>query len=433
MDLNRPFRCYRITRTFLMLLLLTGSAMAQQSTSAVSLESLIETALQNNPELQAQQRTIEASRTAVPQAGSLPDPKLNLNLMNMPANTFKFDQEPMTGKQVGVMQTIPFPGKLGLKSDIARKSSEDAEAHYEELKNRIVRDIKLNYFELFYIDEAIRTTENNEQLISELVEVAQTKYQVGKGLQQDVLKAQVERSKMMDRLINLKQKRRTIVSAINTLLNRPVDTPIEAVKEPLYEPIVLSLDSLLAYAAKYRPLLKQWQARSKQSALKNALARKQYWPDFSLSVAYTQRDVLQSGAGGVDFLSAGVSVKLPLYFWRKQDKQVEESVNRRRATESGAKDARNRVLNRLDDVYGDLQKEMERIELYRTGIIPQASQSLEAATTGYRTDKVDFLTLIDNTLTLFDLELAQKRIVSEYHKNIARLEYIVGLSQEEMQ
>ncbi len=416
-----------------MLLLLTGSAMAQQSTSAVSLESLIETALQNNPELQAQQRTIEASRTAVPQAGSLPDPKLNLNLMNMPANTFKFDQEPMTGKQVGVMQTIPFPGKLGLKSDIARKSSEDAEAHYEELKNRIVRDIKLNYFELFYIDEAIRTTENNEQLISELVEVAQTKYQVGKGLQQDVLKAQVERSKMMDRLINLKQKRRTIVSAINTLLNRPVDTPIEAVKEPLYEPIVLSLDSLLAYAAKYRPLLKQWQARSKQSALKNALARKQYWPDFSLSVAYTQRDVLQSGAGGVDFLSAGVSVKLPLYFWRKQDKQVEESVNRRRATESGAKDARNRVLNRLDDVYGDLQKEMERIELYRTGIIPQASQSLEAATTGYRTDKVDFLTLIDNTLTLFDLELAQKRIVSEYHKNIARLEYIVGLSQEEMQ
>lgn len=410
----------------LFLLIQLSRAGYAQSSEQLILKDLIEEALVNNPQLKSFYSASQADVARVPQAGALPDPMLSLNMMNLPVDNFVFDQEPMTGKQVGVKQLFPFPGKLGLKERIARKGADVSIASYQEMRNQLIRNVKLVYYDIYFVDQSIITTEKNEALLEEFVKIAETKYSVGKGLQQDVLKAQVELSRMTDRLINLQQKREALEARMNALLNRPVEQSLGRTAEVKPQTKTFDRARLEQLLEEKRPLIEAWKKKIEQSKDRVALARKNYWPDFSLSLAYTQRDQLQSGMGGVDFLSGGVSLNIPLYFWRKQRKAVEENTIRQRQVEESYGNIHNQIYSDLDNVLTDLDKNVELLELYRTGIVPQARQSLESSLIGYQTNKVDFLTLVNNQLTLFNLELEYERIISNYQKNLAELEFVAG-------
>ncbi|HGY55706.1 MAG TPA: TolC family protein [Caldithrix abyssi] len=412
------------------LLLLISLVSAQDENSLLKLEDLLSEAVNNNPQLKAFYHAARADSARIPQSGSLPDPMISLNVLNLPVDNFVFNQEPMTGKQVAFKQVFPFPGKLSIKEEIARKGAEVSLSNYNELKNQLVRNVKNSYYDLYYTDASIATVQKNKSLLEEFVSIASQKYAVGKGLQQDVLKAQVELSKMIDRLISLRQKRERIEARLNALLNRPVQTPLGKTPELRAVPFNVSRDSLETMVDKNRPMLKAWQTRIEQSDEQIALANKMYWPDFSLFVAYTQREVLQNGNGGVDFLSGGVTFNVPLYFWRKQDKQVQETRLNKIRVEESYFDVRNQIYAALDNIITELDKNRQLLDLYKTGIIPQSAQSLESALIGYQTDKVDFLTLINNQMTLLNMELEYARILSAYNKNLAELEYIVGTKLE---
>ncbi len=408
------------------LLICVGIGVGQETKNVLVLENLIEEGLENNPQVKAFYTKSRADEARVPQAGSLPDPMVSLNVLNLPVDNFVFDQEPMTGKQLAVKQTFPFPGKLSLKENIARKGANVSQANWEELRWQLIRNIKVTYYKLYFVDEAIRTTEKNRKLLTEFVAIAEQKYAVGRGLQQDVLKAQVELSKMEDKLIDLRQKREEVESRMNALLNRPIDQPLAKTSPLVYKPFSLNRDDLEQLILNNKPLFKAWESRIDQSREKISLAEKQYWPDFSVFAAYSQRDVLQSGMGGVDFLSAGVTLNIPLYFWRKQRKRVEETTLLKQSVEERYQNVKLQTFSALDNAISEHLKLDERVDLYESGIIPQATQALQSAMIGYQTDKVDFLTLVNNQMTLFNLELEYARILSDYNKNVAELEYLTG-------
>ena len=408
------------------LLICVGIGVGQETKNVLVLENLIEEGLENNPQVKAFYTKSRADEARVPQAGSLPDPMVSLNVLNLPVDNFVFDQEPMTGKQLAVKQTFPFPGKLSLKENIARKGANVSQANWEELRWQLIRNIKVTYYKLYFVDEAIRTTEKNRMLLTEFVAIAEQKYAVGRGLQQDVLKAQVELSKMEDKLIDLRQKREEVESRMNALLNRPIDQPLAKTSPLVYKPFSLNRDDLEQLILNNKPLFKAWESRIDQSREKISLAEKQYWPDFSVFAAYSQRDVLQSGMGGVDFLSAGVTLNIPLYFWRKQRKRVEETTLLKQSVEERYQNVKLQTFSALDNAISEHLKLDERVDLYESGIIPQATQALQSAMIGYQTDKVDFLTLVNNQMTLFNLELEYARILSDYNKNVAELEYLTG-------
>ncbi|MCB0316581.1 MAG: TolC family protein, partial [Calditrichaeota bacterium] len=276
------------------------------------------------------------------------DPVLSVNLMNLPVSSFAFDQEPMTGKQIGIMQMFPFPGKQGLKEDIAREGAAVSEARYRELRNQLVKNVKSAYYDLFLVDKSLETVHKNIGVLQEFVRIAETKYSVGGGLQQDVLRAQVELSKLTDRRINLQKQRESVEARLNALLNRPVATPAGQPETVVFTPFLFSLDSLKSLAEHNRPLLQAWEATIRQRDEQVNLARKAYLPDFSLGVAYTQRDVLQNGMGGGDFLSGMLSVKVPLYFRRKQRRQVEESRYQQISAQQQYREMLNRVYADID-------------------------------------------------------------------------------------
>ena len=404
----------------------TSSVYAQTSDDVLVLNDLIATALEKNPQLRSLQSAIKADSAKIPQAGALPDPILSLNILNLPTNSFAFDQEPMTGKQIALNQLFPFPGKLSLKEDISAEGTAISRANYQEFKNQILRDIRISYYDLFFIDKSIEITEKNRQLIKEYTEIAESKYKVGKGLQQDVLKAQVELSKMIDKLIKLEQKRQVKQAQLNTLLNQPVNTPLGKPADLSFSRLNESLDSLRMQARSNRPMLQGWASMRKQSMLRVDLAKKDYWPNIGIFVAYTQRDVLQNGSPGYDFLSGGISLNLPIYSGSKQSQKVEEMIYNKNMVDERYQQIVNQIYFELEDSFSSATKNIKLVNLFKTGIIPQASQSLESAMTGYQTDKVDFLTLINNQITLFNYELDYYRVLSEYNKDLASIEYLTG-------
>lgn len=419
-----------ITRRMLaglyLLLLLPITIQAQNQESVLMLDELIQKVLTENPELQSSYESWEASKTRISQQEALPDPTLGLNMMNLPVNSFALDQEPMTGKQITLMQMFPFPGKLNLKGKIAQSDSDISLQQYQELQNQLVKKTKQSYFDLFYVDQAIATVENNQDLLSEFVEIAETRYSVGNGLQQDVMRAQVALSKMIDKELKLRQQRESLQARINALINEPADAPLGRPVDPGINNLTTDLNSLVELADTSSPLLEAWRTVVQRSDQKVDLALKGRYPDFSIGLAYTQRDELQNGMKGYDFVSGMFNVRIPLYFNKKQDKKVQEMQITRTSMEYRYQDVENSIEQMLQQSLTDLEKNRRLIDLYETGILPQAEESLESSLAGYQTDKVDFLSLLDSELTLFNLRLDYYRIVADYHKSVADLEALTG-------
>ncbi len=390
------------------------------------LAALINEALENNPRLEAAiQRTLAAEKV-IPQAGALPDPQLTLGLMNLPVNSFAFDQEPMTGKLISLMQMFPFPGKLALATDMAESEAAAVRYQREEIRNQIIQMVKRAYYDLYAIDRARETIDKNKALMEQLVQVAEAKYATGSGLQQDVLRAQVELSKLEDDAIMWRQKRAAGTALLNALLNRPSDSPFGTTPRELTllegAPASFSVHEIEGR----RPLLKAWNEKMSKAKAALKLAGRDYWPNFTLGASYSQRDDLANGMKMYDFFSFTVSLNIPVYFSRKQGAKVAERELEEAAVASEYENARAGVMAEIATLKADLERNRKRVELYKGGILLQAQQSLESALAGYQVGKVDFLTLISNWMMVESYELQYFSALADYHKALAGYEMAVG-------
>ena len=398
---------------------------AQEEVTRLDLKQLIEEALTSNPELTAHQEGLKVYGERPAQEGALEDPRLTIGVMSLPVDTFDFNQEDMTTKQVELMQRLPFPGKLGLKKEMATKEYLAASQGVEEKKLEIIKKVKTLYFDFYFVNKALEVTEKNRELLGTLTKITETKYSVGEGIQQDVLKAQVELSKVSEESITLKQQKETIKAELNSLLNRLPQSPLPDPPEIEITPASLSLEKLQEIALTKSPRLKRLAQMIEKNKVAYSLAKKDYYPDFDVAVSYGQRNDSRL-VDRADMVSATVSIPLPLWYKNKQDKKVEEthcSVNVAQAEHVAAK---NEIFYRIKDLTAKEEKQKALLDLYRRGIIPQARQSLDSAIAGYRVNKVDFLTLLDNRMTLYNYEVFYHQTLADYEKNLAELEEVTG-------
>jgi outer membrane protein TolC len=401
-----------------------------QDTTQVRLQALIEQLLSVNPQLQSARFKLQSAEAAVPAAGALPDPVLGFSLMNLPVNSFAFDRVMMTGKKITLMQHFPFPGERDIKENIAQEEAVIKQQKVRELQNQLIKKLKKTYYQLFYVDRALATVRKSKKIMQQLISAAETKYKVGKGVQQDVLRAQLELSKLIDKKITLHQKRLSLAAKLNTLIDAPPEQPAARIpKSALHiKQIPYSLAELKKLAAKNRPLLAAWHTVVTQSESKTNLAKKQLFPDFSVGVGYTQRDVLQNGTGGIDFFSAMFKVSLPIYHKRKQGQRIQQAKLKSKSAEARYRNVLNNVYQQLRVIYAKLGKNEKLLNLYKSGAIPQAQQSFQSAMTAYQNNEVDFLTLLNSELELFHTQLTYYRALSDFNKNVAALEAATGVT-----
>jgi cobalt-zinc-cadmium efflux system outer membrane protein len=410
---------------------ITPSLQADEPQKApLKLRELIEEALQKNPEVIASRSRSEVLKERPSQAASLDDPMLGLGILNLPTDTFSFRQEDMTQKEISLSQRLPYPGKRSLRSEMAQKEAEAALSDYEEAKNKVSREMKMAYFDLFYADKAIEVTERNREILKLLNQIAETRYSVGEGIHTDVLKAQVELSKMIDELIMLNQSKRTLKARINTLLHQPPFAPLGDPAEVMLEKFSADPEELVKAAAQNRPLLQSMKRIVERNRAGLRLAEKDYYPDFDFKLAYGQRDDGSMGRRA-DMVTAMVGINLPLWYKSKQERKVAESQKDIQA----AKDQLAAVTNEIRFMIGDKLTEIERaekqMELLKTGIIPLATLSLDSAMSSYRVNKVDFITVLDSLMTLFKYEIQYYRLLTDSRKSIAEIEAAVGGSSAE--
>lgn len=398
----------------------------QELPSTQNLSELVQEALENNPGLEAAvQRALSAER-AIPQAGSLPDPRITLGLMNLPVNSFAFNQEPMTGKQIAIMQMFPFPGKLSLSTEMAEFEAAAVKYQQQEIHNQIILMVKRTYYDLYAVDRALETVQKNKDLMGQLVQVAEIKYATGSGLQQDVLRAQVELSKLEDDLIMWQQKRLAVVAKLNAILNRPSGTPIDPTLSDLVLPEKENSTLSPQDVESQRPLILAWKEKLGKSDTAVKLARKGAWPNFAVGMGYSQRDDLKNGTKMVDFFSVSLTLDIPLFYGRKQGEKIAQKQLDFEAAQAEYRNVLNGVLAEAESQKAELERNRKRVELYKGGILLQAEQSLESAQAGYQVGKADFLNVVDNWMRLFSYELQYHFALSDYHKAQASYDFAVG-------
>ena len=392
----------------------------------LDLDLLIEEALTSNLSLQVLKHGAAAARAGVPAAGALPDPGLKLELSNVPFRPLDLDGSPMSGRQVTLSQKLPYPGKRAARERAASHAASAAEAARQEREGTVVNLVKQAWFDLDFLDRSIAITESNRALLRDFVRIAQTKYSVGRVPQQDVLKAQVSLSSLRRRLLHMDGERLRTAARLNTLLDRDPREPVGRTPAREQTPLTLEAVQLLELALEERPLLRGLDEGRQRWRAVEELAVLDRRPDFQVSAGWRQRGFEDDPVSGSDFFSVGVMLTLPVYQGRKQDSKVAEARARVREAEARIEAEIRELALRIEELHVDARTHLQEMALFRDAIIPQADQSLAAAIAGYQVDEVDFLTLLDNQMTLLEFEIDYHRHLSQYEKSLAHLESVVG-------
>lgn len=423
----------RLAIGFMLLAVLAApyQATADEAKPIEDLPKLVETAVANNPELKASEARWEMFRNRVAQAAALEDPMLMLKLQSyLIRDPFDSRRDPMSQRVIGISQQLPFWGKRDLKAEVASKEADALKWQVEERKLELARMVKETYYQIFMTDKELEIVEKNIRIMDDFIALAETKYSVGQGPQQDVFKAQVERSKMFDMKITLEQQRKSLQATLNTLLYRPAETPVGKVADFELKPFTWSPEQLRDMAAENRPMIKSLRALIEKGEAAHRLAEKEFFPDVNLSFEYMQRDPIDDMEKGYDMYSAGLTFNLPVQRERRHA-MVRESTAEIAMVTAELNTLNNSINLGIADSLAQLERREKLAKLYRTGIIPQAEQSLESATIGYRVNKVDFLTLLDNRVTLFNYERDYYESLAEYQMRLAQLEALVGRELQE--
>lgn len=413
-----------IKKVFLFLFVLIPLTSFAQSEKVVRLDQLIEEALQNNPEILASKKRWEVFKEKIPQARALPDPMLGFGVVSLPTN-FSFRDEDMTMKEISISQMFPFYGKRRLMGEMTEKEAEVVFNEIQERTNRIIKEVKSAYFDLSYNYRSLEIAQRNKEILENFAKIAETQYTLGMGIQQDVLKAHIEVSKMVDELIMLGQKRKALESKLISLLNRPPNSQMGRPEEVTFKKLPHTIEELHKMAIEVNPTLKGMKKMIEAKGKAYELARREYYPDLNLKFAYGQRDNGQEMKRR-DMLTGMMEINIPIFFKSKQDRKVAETLADIKLTEAQYSAMRNDILFMITDMASMLQRIERQIELYKTGIIPQSSLQVNSAMSAYRVGKVDFMTLLDSQMTLYRYELEYHQALTEYVKNVANLEAIVG-------
>ena len=382
-------------------------------------EPLVQEAIERNPKIIAARERHSALKEKIPQAGALEDPMLGFGVVNLP-NNFDFNEEDMTAKEVSVSQKLPFPGKRGLSEEAAAKEADAGAAEIDDIANQVAKEVKTAFYDLSHAYRAMEVTQRSKSILEELAKITHTRYSLGQAIQEDIIRIQVEISKMVDDLFMLDQKKRALAARLNYLLNRPQNSPVGRPAEFEFSPVAFSIEDLQQQALAENPMLKALKQDIAARGKNVEVAKRDYLPDFSLKFAYGQREER------LDMYTGMIEMNLPIFFKSKQERKVAEGYADVRSVQAKYDGAQNEILYMIADMGSMLQRLERKIELYRTGIIPQSRLQIDTALSAYMVNKADFMTLLDSRMRLYRYELDYHEALTEYEKSLAALEAVVG-------
>ncbi len=388
------------------------------------LQALLEEAMKANSEVRQMHSLHTASKEAVSSAGALDDPEAAFLIKDLPTDTWSFSQDDMTQKMFELSQKIPFPGKRRLRSEVADSQAQADGYTYRDKVNEIRAKVIMGYWGLSLAYASYDLTQKNKQFWEQVVQVAETRYGVGRGMQADVLQAQVELGNFLDRLFQWTQKQESLRADLNALRSRPPQTPLERPQALKPRPFSLKLEDLLAQA-EARPQLQALKALMAKQEKAVDLAKKDYFPDFTIGVNYGLRenreDLKRSDMFGTKFM-----INLPIWHGSKIKPRIREELAKQAASKDAYRSAFNQISAMIKDRHAKLQRLSQQISLYHQGIVPQARQAVSAALASYQVGALDFAQLYQSQIAVYNAEMQLQEYLKDFEENWAELEWLVG-------
>ncbi|MGB9106178.1 MAG: TolC family protein [Terriglobales bacterium] len=383
----------------------------------LTLDDVVRTALAKNPAVQSAAHTTAAQRAKVPQASALPDPNVGIGWMGNIQPFSVQTGDPSSYRSVSAMQMLPFPGKRSLRGQIASKEADASQWDVEAVRRRVAADVKTAFYDYWYYDKAIRTTQQNRDLLTKLSQIAEARYRVGKGMQADVLRSQVEIAMLLQKLTVLEQQRATAQARLNTLMARDPDAPLPPAADVANQsPLNYSLDDLYKLARQNDPEYQRMQKMVERNQLAINLAHKDYLPDLSVGYMYEQRPLMP------DMHGLTFTVNIPVFYKSKQREEVRQAKEEQLSASSARDNRQNELYFDLKQNYLAAKASDNLLKLFSQGVVPQSSLALESSMSAYQVGNVDFLTVIGNFTTVLNYETEYYRELANYQTALARME-----------
>jgi cobalt-zinc-cadmium efflux system outer membrane protein len=391
--------------------------------AAQPLSDLVDEALRNNREILAAQKRYEAARQRPAEASSLPEPTVSLGYTanGGPWPVAGIGTAATSNAGIAFSQEIPFPGKRKLRGEIAGKEADANLEEYRAVRLNIISRLKQAYHELHHAAVSVNFVHRYQDLLQRLLRISEARYSVGRAAQQDIFKAQTQFSIFQTQLLRYEQERTAKEIEINALLNRRQGSRIDVAMEMAPGEIPATLDQMLSRARMQSPAIVREQRMVERNELAANLARKDYYPDYTVSGGYfNQGSMPPMWQFRVDF-------KLPAYFWHKQRAAVNEQEFSATGSRHTYEASGVSLEARIRQDYSLAETARKLIDLYGKSVIPEAQLALESSQASYETGTLDFLSLFSNFMNVVDYELMYHEEIMQFHVALARLEEMTGI------
>jgi cobalt-zinc-cadmium efflux system outer membrane protein len=395
-----------------------------QDRGAISLLDLEQEALTNNPEINMAARKAEAAVERKSLASALPDPMIGVMVQNVGAlGTSTVGKEEMSMQGVVFTQEIPFPGKLSTKGRAAANMAGREQENSRETRLKVLNSLRTAYYDYCLAYRSAEILDEARELMKNFQRIAETRYATGQGMQQDVIRAQLEVSMLLDKIAEEDRKKEAQAALINSLVGRNPLLPLGRPAEPPRRSLNKNLEEMAAMAQAHSPMLKGKQQMVEQSEAELSMSRREYLPDMVLSAGMFTRGDFK------DVWQASLMFKVPLYFWNKSTgvKAANADLHAAHYEYEAEKLA---LLARIRDIYAMVNTAEHHLHLYTSGIIPQARMALQSTSSNYQVGKTDFMALLEAQNTLLKYQLMEQEELVNLSKNQSMLGEITGEEHE---
>ena len=393
------------------------------SDAASNLDALVREAVANNPGVIAARAHWQALTRVPIQAATLPDPQASIQHFTVgspqPFSGYESSDFYYTG--FGVSQDIPGPGKLRLQESEAEKDAEYARRRYEAAERGVEERVKETYFELFFHAKTLAILDRNQDDLKLIQQIAETKYRLGQGLQQDLIKAQLQTTEILKEHAMHHQEEDQEQLELKQILGRDPDSPNIDIGDIEVTHLQIDSSQVAQLAASGSPDLAADRAMEARSAEALKLAHQGYWPDFTVGYTYQK-----TGPGFRDYYMLNLGAKIPLYFWRKQTPAIEQAALEAEAARNQTRTTQLQVSSAAESSLVAMRTAERIMSIYRDGLIPQAETSEASAMSAYRVGKVDFQTLLSSVLDLQNLRQEYYRSLADHEIAIAKIQQVIG-------
>lgn len=394
-----------------------------------SLQKLLTEAEQNNPQIRAARQAWEAAKQVPSQVSTLPDPQFMVQQVNVgsPRPFAGYTNNDFAYFGLGITQDLPYPGKLRLRGEMAKRDADVTQQQYESVRRSIFAGVKSAYFQLAYLAQTLGILEADAQLLQQVEKAADARYRSGMGNQQDLLEAQVEETKLVREITMHHLDVAKAQAQLKQLLNRSQSSPDIEPAGLSETPLPYTFDELLAAASAHNPDLAGAQKMIEKQKLQVDLAHKDFYPDFNVQYIWQRTDPAQFRA----YYMLTVGVTVPIYRGRRQRPELAQAEAELDRSRSDAEAQSQQVAFQLRTAFDVAEKTSELLGIYRNGLQPQTRAAFQSGLAAYQNNRQDFQPLLKSFLDVLQLDEEYWQNVGERETALARLEQLTGLSLRE--